>query len=107
MNNIQISEEAYQEFKGFLEENKVEDYNLRISYLGRNCSGPTFNIDISKPKVSDTMEQVKEIKFYIEEKIINDYGGLIVLSNNENGGKGLELKPVKDPLGGCKLCVGC
>ena len=107
MSHIQISEEAYEEFKGFLTQNSVENYNLRVSYLGRNCSGPTFNIDISEPKATDIREEVKDIKFYIEEKIINEYGGFIVLSNNENEGKGLELKPVKDPLSGCKMCAGC
>jgi len=107
MNTIQISEEAYSEFKGFLGENRIEKYNLRISYLGRNCSGPTFNIDVAQPKTNDIIEKVKDITFSIEEKIINEYGGLILLSNSENKGNGLELKPVKDPLSGCKLCAGC
>ena len=31
MNKITLSEEAYNEFKAFLDENKVEGYNIRIN----------------------------------------------------------------------------
>ena len=42
MKNITINEEAYKEFKEFLDENKVESYNIRINLGGYACSGPVF-----------------------------------------------------------------
>lgn len=33
MKNVNISEEAYNEFKAFLEENKITDFNIRINLL--------------------------------------------------------------------------
>lgn len=38
MNKITLSEEAYNEFKAFLDENKVEGYNIRINLAGFGCS---------------------------------------------------------------------
>jgi len=40
MNKFLVSEEAYKEFKAFLEENEVENYNIRINLAGFGCSGP-------------------------------------------------------------------
>lgn len=107
MNNIRISEEAYKEFKDFLDYNNVENYNLKITYMGRNCAGPVFNIDTGKQGPNDILEQVKDINFFIGKDLIDEYEGFIILSNNENNGKGLELKPVKAPKSGCSVCPGC
>ena len=40
MNKFLVSEEAYKEFKAFLEENEVENYSIRINLAGFCCSGP-------------------------------------------------------------------
>ena len=43
MKNITISQEAYTEFKAFLEENKITDFNIRINFAGFACSGPILS----------------------------------------------------------------
>ena len=38
------------------------------------------------------------------ENLINQFGGFKILSNDENEGRGLSLKPVIAPAGGCASC---
>lgn len=106
--NITISNKAYNEFKGFLEENKITDFNIRINFAGFACSGPIFNISISKPTEEDEVETVNDINFIYEKSLIEQFGGFEILSSEENEGKGLSLKPIVIPAGGCGgSCSGC
>lgn len=108
MKNVTISQEAYNEFKSFLEENKITDFNIRINYAGSACSGPIFNISVSKAGDDDEIEKVNDISFICEKSLIEQFGGFIILSSEENNGGGLSLKPVIQPEGGCGgSCSGC
>lgn len=107
MKNVQISSDAYEEFKAFLDCGNLDSYNLRISYLGRNCSGPIFNIDSGEKGPNDIIEQINDINFIIGKDLIEEFEGFIILSNSENNGKGLELKTVKVPKSPCSVCQGC
>ena len=106
MKNITISEQAYKEFKEFLDENKVESYNIRINLAGMACSGPVFNITIDEATDDDIVEVVNEVNFIIERRLISEFGGFILSSSEENNGNGLSLKPVIAPEGGCSSCGG-
>lgn len=106
MKNMTINEEAYKEFKEFLDENKVESYNIRINLGGFACSGPVFNISVSEPTDADVTEVVNDITFIMEKSLIDEFGGFIILSSEENEGRGLSLKPVIAPEGGCSSCGG-
>ncbi|GAA0076862.1 iron-sulfur cluster assembly accessory protein [Clostridium sp. CTA-5] len=107
MKNITISEEAYNEFKGFLEENNISDFNIRINFAGSACSGPVFNISVSEPTDADVVEKINDISFLMEKTLVDEFGGFIILSTDENDGRGLSLKPVIAPEGGCGSCGGC
>lgn len=107
MSNIIISEEAYKEFKGFLDFNQVENYNLRITYLGKKCSGPVFNLSVDEVKNNDVVEKINDIIFIISKDLINEYGGFAILSNDENEGQGLLLRPIIEPVNSCNICPGC
>lgn len=107
MNKITLSEEAYNEFKAFLDENKVEGYNIRINLAGFGCSGPVFNITVDEAKETDLVEKINDITFFAEKSLIDEYGGFIILSTEENDGRGLSLRPVIQPEGGCGTCGGC
>lgn len=108
MKNINISEEAYNEFKSFLEENNITDFNIRINFAGFACSGPIFNISISQPTDADEVEKINDVSFIYEKTLIDQFGGFIILSSEENEGNGLSLKPVIQPEGGCGgSCSGC
>lgn len=108
MKNITISEEAYNEFKNFLDDNNITDFNIRINFAGAACSGPIFNISVSESNDADVIEKVNDISFIIEKTLIDEFGGFIILSTNENDGRGLSLKPVIAPEGGCGgSCSGC
>ncbi len=107
MKYITISEEGYKEFDGFLDSINFSSKNLRIRYLGKKCSGPVFNIDFGVEGKGDIVEEVKDIKFIMHKELLDEYGGFIILSNNENNGQGLILKPVIEPVGGCSVCPGC
>lgn len=108
MKNVTISEEAYNEFKGFLEENSISDFNIRINFAGFACSGPIFNISVSKATDEDDVETINDISFIYEKSLIDQFGGFIILSSEENEGNGLSLKPIIEPEGGCGgSCSGC
>jgi len=108
MKNVTISEEAYNEFKGFLEENKIADFNIRINFAGNSCSGPVFNISVSEATDDDEVEKINDITFMFEKTLVDQFGGFIILSSEENEGNGLSLKPVIAPEGGCGgSCAGC
>ena len=107
MKNITINEEAYKEFKEFLDENKVESYNIRINLGGYACSGPVFNISVSEATDADVTEVVNDSTFIMEKSLVDEFGGFIIVSSEENQGRGLSLKPVIAPEGsGCGSCGG-
>jgi len=107
MKNVSMSQDAYTEFKNFLEENKIEDYNIRISFAGNGCSGPSFNISVEEKEEDDTVTLINDVNFIVKNDLIDEYGGFIILSNEENDGRGLSLKPVIQAEGGCETCGGC
>jgi HesB-like selenoprotein len=104
---MKISDEAYDEFKSFLVNTNVQDFSLRITYLGRNCKEVTFNLDYGVKNDNDVSEKVKDITFIIDKESLEEFEGFVILSNNENKGQGLELKAVKLPESPCAACPGC
>lgn len=107
MNKVIISDAAYTEFKDFLDENEIDKYTIRINLAGFGCSGPAFNISVDEAKEGDITEQVKDITFIVEEKLVDEFGGFKLLSTEENNGRGLSLKPVIEPENtGCGSCGG-
>lgn len=106
MEKLIISEEAYKEFKAFLDENEVENYSIRINLAGFGCSGPAFNISVDDVKEGDLTEKVQDITFVVEEKLVDEFGGFKLLSTEENEGRGLSLKPIIEVEGGCGSCGG-
>lgn len=102
---ITINEESYNEFKAFLEENNISDFNIRINFAGNSCSGPAFNISVSKATEDDVTETVNDITFIMQKDLIDEFGGFIIDKNEY----GLSLKPViAPPSGGCSgNCSGC
>lgn len=107
MKNIIISDEAYEEFSGFLKSINFNNLDLRIKYLGRKCSGPVFNVDAGTACATDIVEEIKDMKFIINKDLITEYGGFVILSSSENAGEGLILKPVIEPENNCSICPGC
>ena len=92
MDKILISEEAYKEFKSFLDENEVDNYSIRINLAGFGCSGPAFNISVDEANEGDVTQKVNDITFVVEEKLVDEFGGFKLLSTDENEGRGLSLK---------------
>ncbi|MGN1029258.1 MAG: HesB-like protein, partial [Bacilli bacterium] len=87
MDKILLSEEAYKEFKEFLDENEVDNYSIRINLAGFGCSGPAFNISVDEAKEGDVTQKVNDIVFVVEEKLVDEFGGFRLLSTDENEGR--------------------
>lgn len=105
---IFISDVAYKEFKELLDEANVDSYNIRIMIDNYNCSGPVFGIYVGEATADDDVETVKEITFIVEKSLNEQFGGFIFVSNEENNGCGVGLKPVVQPSSGCgDGCGGC
>lgn len=107
MEKVILSNEAYEEFKSFLDENNVEKYSIRINFAGSGCSGPSFGITVGDKEEDDIVEQVKDITFLIKPDIIEEFGVMTIISTEENDGRGLSLRPLIEPVGGCGGCTGC
>ena len=106
MNKFLVSEEAYNEFKSFLDENEIENYSIRINLAGFGCSGPAFNITVDEPTENDIVEKINDITLIADSKLVDEFEGFKLLSSEENNGRGLSLRPVKEVEGGCGSCGG-
>lgn len=105
---IFIDDQAYKEFKELLDENNVESYNIRIAVGGYSCQGPVFDILVSEAGEGDEVQKVNDITFISEKSLLEEYGGFIIVSSEENNGDGVGLKPVVIPSkGGCGDGGGC
>ncbi|MFA9422131.1 MAG: HesB-like protein [Sedimentibacter sp.] len=108
---ILLNDTAYNEFKELLDEANVESYNIRIGIDNYSCSGPIFGISVSEATDEDEVETIKEITFFAEKPLIEQFGGFIIVSNDENNGYGVGLKPIVQPAsscgGGCGEGGGC
>lgn len=107
MEKLLISNEAYEEFVEFLKENEIDNFNIRINFAGSGCSGPSFDITVSEPKEGDIIEKVNDVTFLIKPEIVDEFGVLTILSSEENDGRGMSLRPLIEPVGGCAGCSGC
>lgn len=100
---IFIDDIAYKEFKDLLDTANVESYNVRIALDRVGCSGPMFGVYIDEATSNDNVEVINEITFISEKSLIEEYGGFIIVSSEENDGKGVGMKPVVTKSG----CSGC
>jgi len=111
LKNIFINDIAYNEFKKLLDESNVESYNIRINISEYTCSGPIFDIMVSEATPNDNTEIINDITFIVDKTILAEYGGFIIVSNEENDGNGVGLNPVVIPSSGCSgecgSCGGC
>lgn len=107
---IFIDDTAYKEFKDLLDKANVESYNVRIALDRMGCSGPIFGVFIDGANDDDEVVEINEITFISKKSLIEEYGGFIIVSSEENEGKGVGMKPVvtKSKSSGCSLgCGGC
>ena len=105
---IFIDDTAYKEFKELLDNANVESYNVRIALDRVGCSGPIFGVCIDEANDDDDIEIINEITFISEKSLIGEYGGFIIVSSEENNGKGVGMKPIVTPSKGCgSECGGC
>ena len=72
----------------------------------QDLPGPAFNITVDEAKEGDVTETINDITLIAEEKLVDEFGGFRLLSSEENGGRGLSLKPVIEVEGGCGSCGG-
>jgi len=103
---IFIDDKAYKEFKELLDNANVDSYNVRIAIDRVGCSGPIFGVFIDEPNENDDVEVVNEITFISEKSIVEKYGGFIIVSSEENNGRGVGMKPVVSPYSRCDGCSG-
>ena len=103
---IFIDDIAYKEFKELLDNSNVESYNVRIALDRVGCSGPVFGVFIDEADDKDDIEVINEITFISAKSLINEYGGFIIVSSEENDGNGVGMKPVVTPSSGCSSCGG-
>lgn len=109
MSIINVSDQAYQEFRDLLLANDINDTNVRIALAGFGCSGPKFGLMVDDITDTDITETVKDLNFIVEKELIEEYEGFTILSDEENGNGGMALRPVKmQESGGCSTCAsGC
>ncbi len=112
---IFINETAYKEFKELLDNAKVDSYNIRIGIDRYGCSGPMFGVYVDEATENDDVETINEVNFIVEKSVNEQFGGFIIVSNEENNGHGVGLKPIVQPSsgsnddgcgGGCSSCGG-
>lgn len=105
---INISDEAYKEFRDLLLANDIKETTVRIALAGFGCSGPRFGLMVDEATENDTSEVVKELTFVVDKELVEEYEGFNILSDEENGGGGMSLRPQKldESAMGCASCGG-
>lgn len=105
---INISDSAYQEFVDLLKANDITETTVRIALAGMGCSGPRFGLMVDEQTDADVTEKVKDLTFVIQKEMIDEYEGFNILSDEENGGGGMSLRPMKldESQMGCSTCGG-
>lgn len=107
MNVVKISDIAYNEFKEVLDQNKLDNYMIRINLAGMGWGGPVFNIVQDEQKENDTIEKVKDVTFIVDKSLINDFESFEITCEAENG-RGLMLEATSKPGGGGhSTCTSC
>lgn len=106
---IEITEDGYNEFNDLLEANEIEPKVVRLALAGYGCSGPRFGLMMDEPTNEDYIEVMKDITFIVSKDVYAEYGGFVILSDDENFGGGMSLRPKKiDDEAGCSTCAtGC
>lgn len=106
---IEISDAGYEEFNDLLEANEIEPKVVRLALAGFGCSGPRFGLMVDDPTEDDYVEVVKDITYIVAKDLYNEYEGFVILSDEENFGGGMSLRPKKiDESAGCSTCAtGC
>lgn len=105
---IDISDNAYQEFVDLLKANDINENTVRIALAGMGCSGPRFGLMVDDAAEGDLTEQVKDLTFVIAQDLVDEYEGFNILSDEENFGGGMSLRPKKldESMMGCSTCGG-
>ncbi|WP_312650808.1 HesB-like protein [Proteiniclasticum sp.] len=104
---LTMSDVAYEEFLNFLRSNNVEKNNIRISLAGYACSGPRFGLMVDEKKDGDMEIAIKDLTFYVESELYNEFEGFQILSTEENMGQGMVLRPNKVTESDCGSCSSC
>ena len=112
MNKMTMSDDAYNEFINFLNENNVSERTMRVHFVGMSCHGAAFNISVGEAKEDDILATVNDLTFVMEPSLIDNFGGFMFLSSEEIEGQGLALKPLLTPIieeDGCdgSCCSSC
>ena len=66
MSVVKMSNEAYTEFKSFLQENGVEKFDIRINLAGVGWGGPVFNIVLDEQSDNDEVVKIEDITFFVD-----------------------------------------
>ena len=106
---IEITDDGYNEFNDLLEANEIEPKVVRLALAGFGCSGPRFGLMMDEPTNEDYIEVLKDITFIVSKDVYIEYGGFVILSDDENFVCGMSLRPKKiDEEAGCSTCAtGC
>lgn len=102
-----LSDEAYEEFLNFLNQNNVSDKTIRISLAGYACSGPRFGLVVDEKKEDDLTLTIKDMTFLVGKDLFEEYEGFQILSTAENKDQGMVLRPNKITDVDCGSCSSC
>lgn len=108
MSIVKISENAFKEFKQFLNDNEVTADVIRIHFAGMGWGGPAFSLVLDEQKESDNTEEMQGLTFLVDKDVTAQFGKLTILSSEENGMGGFSIEPeTKSEGGGCASCSSC
>lgn len=108
MSIVKISENAFKEFKQFLNDNEVTADVIRIHFAGMGWGGPAFSLVLDEQKESDNTEKMQDLTFLVDKDVTAQFGELTILSGEENGMGGFSIEPETKPEGGgCSSCSSC
>ncbi len=102
-----VSEDAQKLIASFFESNPDEGRTLRVYVAPGGCNGPQLGLSVDQADPSDVCEKVGDITFCMDEKLMEQTGGVAINADAE----GLFIKaartlPAFEGGSGCSCCGG-
>ncbi len=100
---IMTNDETLEAISDILTEVEDQPSNIRLYVSGYGWSGPSFGLALDEQKEEDLFDEIKGVRFIMEESLYDEFGDIRV----ESMGGGFMVMPVINSASGCGSCTGC
>lgn len=98
MSDFNVTDLAIDKLKEYMEQNNI-DSALRVALMQGGWAGPSLGLALDEPKDNDKDFEFSDLKFLIEESLLNSTGGVKVDYVDAGPRSGFTISST-NPMGG-------